>query len=318
MSDGNDPQVQTAQQSAGTVESAPTTVEAPVVEQQSSEQLSVPAESASAQQGALVSPVEETKTPEKTGSEPAVDSQVVEELKKVRRRAQQAEQELRQKAEEAANLRGQLEERNKQAVSATAQPKTVDGTKPPQVNDYENYDDFLEAKITYNMQVKENARKQEEVKVQRDKEQKSIDSAFYARVAKVQAEKLPDYDEVIRSTPFNVNTGVLQAIKESEIGPEVAYHLAKNPSIIEKIGQMSFASAVREIGKIEAQLSTNNEPVKKQTKQVSQAPEPIKTVNASAAPVTVDPDKQSIDDWMSRRISETTVKVGNRVKLKRI
>ena len=317
MSDGIDPQVQTAQLAGNTVESAPTE-QTPVVEQKVSDPLSVPSESSSETQSTLAIHTEPAKTPEQTGSEPVAESQVVEELKKVRRRAQQAEQELRQKAEEAANLRGQLEERNKQTqVSSPQKASGYDGTKPPQVNDFESYDDFMKESIKYDLRKEEEQKRAKEHQGKIAERQKEIDRDFYSRVAKVQSEKLPDYDEVIRSASINLSNEVLQAIKESEVGPEVAYHLAKNPEVITKINQMSLPSAVREIGKIEAKLTTV-EPVKKQTKQVSQAPEPIKPVNAAASPVTVEPDKMSTEDWMQRRIAETTVKVGNRVRLKRV
>ena len=86
------------------------------------------------------------------------------------------------------------------------------------------------------------------------------------------------------------------------------------------INQMTVASAVREIGKIEAKLSTVA-PTPKPTIKVTQAPEPIKPVKESVSAVALDYDKMSTEEYMKRRKEETTTKIntprGQRVVLKR-
>lgn len=316
-----------AQESAQAAElAAPATVtETPSTELQVQQPLAAPVESAPTQENSLAAePKEVPKTTEAPkGPEPSGDPKMLEELKRVRKRAQQAEETVRQREQEAANLRGQLEERARQTQAAVTPAKptsTYDGTRPPSVNDFENYDDFMKESIKYDLR-KENEKVQQEnrLKQQQDK-QKEIEREFFARVAKAQEEKFPDYDEVIRSVPITLGSEVLQAIKESEVGPEVAYHLAKNPSEITRINQMSVASAVREIGKLEAKLTTVV-PTSKPTIKVSQAPEPIKPVKEGTSAVAIDYDKMSMDDFMKRRREETTTKIatrtGSRVVLKR-
>ena len=322
MSDnGNVPQETQANPAGNLVEAATTTAAPSSTETTGSQQLSVPAESSSEPGTQLAQPKEEVKVEEKpsTEAQPKEHLVSVEEAARLRRRAQQAEEQARQKEQEAANLRGQLEERARQ----TQQQKPAsgyDGTRPPTVNDFENYDDFMRESIKYDLRKENEKQKAEELKKQQQDKQKEVDRAFFARVATAQADKLPDYDDVIRSTPITLGNEVLQAIKESEVGPEVAYYLAKNPNDISRINQMSVASAVREIGKIEAKLTTVA-PTPKQTAKVTQAPEPIKPIKEGNSAVSVDYDKMSIDDFMRRRIAETTVKVdtrtGSRVRLKR-
>ena len=323
---GNDPQAQTANVSAGSlVEAATTTTATPTLTESTvAQQLSVNTESSSEPGTQLVEPKEvEVQPVEK----PAVETQAkehlvsIEEAARLRRRAQQAEEQVRQKEQEAANLRGQLEERARQAQQQAA-PKssTYDGTRPPTVNDFENYDEFIKESIKFDLRQESQKVREADLKKQLEQRLKDTDRTFFARVAEVQASKLPDYDEVIRSVPMTLSNEVLQAIKESEAGPEVAYYLAKNPGDMTKINQMTVASAVREIGKIEAKLSTVA-PTPKPTIKVTQAPEPIKPVKESVSAVALDYDKMSTEEYMKRRKEETTTKIntprGQRVVLKR-
>ena len=63
---------------------------------------------------------------------------------------------------------------------------------------------------------------------------------------------------------------------QSEEGPDVLYHLAKNPAQLAQIMQMTQLNALRELTRIEERLS-KAPPLKSQTK----APEPIKPVGSS-------------------------------------
>jgi hypothetical protein len=253
---------------------------------------------------------EAPKPPEDKGSEPEETLKVVEELKRVRKRAQQAEQ-------EAAVAKAQLEEarRTQQAAPQPTQPKPVPATdKAPDINDYPDYADYIKASVMYDLRQEEKVKKQTEEQEKNKTRQADIDRKFYARVNKV-ADKLPDYQEVIRSADLSLQTPVLEAIKESDIGPEIAYFLAKNPSEAERIAAMgSMSSAVREIGKIEAKLSETPPPTQKPTKQVTLAPEPIKPTGGNTAPTKKDYGEMSVEEYMKQRTSETFKKVGNRLQ----
>ena len=91
--------------------------------------------------------------------------------------------------------------------------------------------------------------------------------------------ELPDFADTVQTSPVAVSDHVRDAILESEVGPKILYHLAKNPDTAEKLRGMSVASSLREIGKIEAQLEKS--PVKADETPIasmSRAPAPITPV----------------------------------------
>ena len=75
--------------------------------------------------------------------------------------------------------------------------------------------------------------------------------------------EVEDYAEVIAASTVAVSDQVRDAILESDVGPKILYHLAKNPDIAQALSEKSVSSAMREIGKLEAQLSapTSAKPV---------------------------------------------------------
>jgi hypothetical protein len=90
--------------------------------------------------------------------------------------------------------------------------------------------------------------------------------------------KDPEYDEVIadfKDRYKHVNAPeVNQYIAESEIGPELFYHLANNTAEIDRILGLSPLKRVAELGKLEAKLSSvGSEP--KPANRVSKAPPPV-------------------------------------------
>lgn len=100
--------------------------------------------------------------------------------------------------------------------------------------------------------------------------------------AKVDAARvdIPDYDEVVGSSKAEVKPHVASAVLDSDLGPQLFHHLAKNPEALEQLNGMSEKAALKEIGRLEAQLETPKQPATA-FKKVSSAPEPVKPVGQS-------------------------------------
>lgn len=98
--------------------------------------------------------------------------------------------------------------------------------------------------------------------------------AWDARQAKT-AEKHEDYFEAViegaERGSWVCTPDMAEAIKESEHGPDLAYHLAKHPDEARRIAGLSPYSQIRELGRIEAGLAPASVP---QTKPATGAPEP--------------------------------------------
>jgi hypothetical protein len=119
------------------------------------------------------------------------------------------------------------------------------------------------------------------------KHQKEVFEAYQDREEEAR-EKYDDFDQVIQNPKLAVTELMAQTIRESDIGPDVAYYLGTNPKEAARISKLSPASQIKEVGKIEIRLESNPS-----VKKTTNAPAPIAPVSArstgSPAYDTTDP-----------------------------
>lgn len=118
--------------------------------------------------------------------------------------------------------------------------------------------------------------------------QAAVDT-FYSRLEDFRDE-MPDFDEVWNDD-VPISREAVPILARSEIGPKIAYHLAKNPRQARDIAKMSPADQAYELGRLEARLSTP--PPKRTTK----APKPARPISANGTAGTFDPSSSSVDDF---------------------
>lgn len=103
--------------------------------------------------------------------------------------------------------------------------------------------------------------------------------------------EMPDYDETIANSTVQVSDQMRDAIIESDLGPKILVHLAKNPDVAEALGEMTVGRMLRELGKLEAQLGGQVKPESKSEKtpvaEISKAPAPISPLKATSGVSTV-------------------------------
>lgn len=133
-------------------------------------------------------------------------------------------------------------------------------------------------------------------KVTRETEQRAND----ARVAKAFGERVtafkaltPDYDAAIAaSADLKVSEPVKLAILDSEQGPKILHHLAKNPDIVADLAAKSPEAQLRFIGKLEGRFENEaakpppkveDKTVKVAATEISRAPAPITPLRGSSA-----------------------------------
>lgn len=119
--------------------------------------------------------------------------------------------------------------------------------------------------------------------------------AFAERVNAVR-DRLPDFDAVVTpQTPISEFAADL--ISDSEYGPQIAYHLGKNPAEAQRIAALPPHLQGREIARIEASV---NVPVRK----VSQAPPPPPRLSGGTSPGAKDPADMTAaeySEWYKKR-----------------
>jgi len=184
-------------------------------------------------------------------------------------------EEARKEAQQERSAREALEARLAvlERQPAPQAPKVDEEPQPSQFNDAFEYAKAL-AEYTADKRIGEMRRQDAEAKEAVER-QKVIETW----ASKVQAAKvsMPDFDDIVASSDVVVNDDIRDAILESDVGPQILYHLAENEDVAKKIAGLSAKQALREIGKLEARFEV------KET-----APEP-KPITRSKAPAPINP-----------------------------
>lgn len=169
--------------------------------------------------------------------------------------------------------------------------------EPPKESDYPDYLAFERAMIAYEADKRAVTREVKRTMAS----QAASDAARQAEVFEAyddrleQAEKaLPGLKATIAKADVQIRQHVVGLIVESEKGPLIAHHLAKNPSKAAELNRMPPLAAAREIGRLEARLSLPK------PKTTTSAPPPITPPRGSAAPAK-DPSKMSNAEYRAWR-----------------
>lgn len=181
---------------------------------------------------------------------------------------------------EAAELRAKYE-----PPKTEADPEPL----PAQFTDVAEYAKALKEWTADNTR-REDAKKSAQEQVARQQE-----AAVKAWTERWEAatESIPDFKETIENSPLRISDELRDATFESDFGPEIRYHLAKNPDLAEKIAKMTVAGMLKEVGKLEDKFETGSIPGKggaakpstksaAQPAEISRAPAPINPVKAGA------------------------------------
>lgn len=211
---------------------------------------------------------------------------------KPKRSARERINELTKRAHEA--------EREVQRLREASERRPAETAEKPSPDKFGSYDEYVEALADWraDQRVAESFKK-------RDAE-RSQAAAARAAEARAQAwherqsafrEDTPDYDAVVGKSAVQVAAHVVDTLLDSDSGPELAYHLAKNPETVKRINALSPLAAAREIGRIEATLSI---PAAPKVKPASKAPAPITPVRSSA-PAAVDLASANMDQYIAAR-----------------
>lgn len=179
-------------------------------------------------------------------------------------------------------------ERRLQMLEQQSQPRSkAEAPKYEDFNDFDAYSRAIarhEAKQEIEATLTAHQRAEAERQAQAARE---VTAETWAKRAAAAKAEMPDFEEVVSSSSTQFKDPViLDAIRESDIGPKIAYYLASNADEAEEIADMSTAAAIRAIGRIEAKLEDGKV-------SVTRTPAPIKPVGqktqASKAPTEMSP-----------------------------
>ena len=186
----------------------------------------------------------ETETTDEAPAEPEVKKPVT----GFQKRIQKFQAALSQREQE-------LEYWKSVALQGKQTEPEVQAPAKPKLSDFDNVDDYFEAREAF-LRAELLAEAQEAaVKQARTAQHQTSVVAQYEQKVREAASSLPDWQEVMEAAADEPTAPeTVQFCLDSDIGPRIAYHLAKHPDEHERINSLSPMRRVAELGKLEASL----------------------------------------------------------------
>jgi hypothetical protein len=127
-------------------------------------------------------------------------------------------------------------------------------------------------------------------------------AAFETRMTAAAA-AIPDLQVVLSNPalPQITNKDTAALIVDSPVGPQILYHLAKNPEKATRLVRQSPAQQAAAIGRLEAEITAQAAAPKSKQKtpnNITRAPNPPNPTSGRGNTPSVDPNKMSAKDWI--------------------
>lgn len=182
--------------------------------------------------------------------------------------------------------------------AAKSPPPSTDAPKPTKA-DYPDDEAYFEALADFKAEQKvQQFSQQTQAERAQEAQARQTASQFALYQERVQQADLPDYAEVVGQSDVPAAPHVLESILDSDVGPQLAYHLAKHPDVAERLNAMTPVQAAREIGRLEAAVTgpatTQPTPPAKRT---TTAPAPINPVRGGNGQFTKPVEAMSDAEW---------------------
>lgn len=208
--------------------------------------------------------------------------------------------------EKNTRLVARVEQLEHNIAQQQVQKQQQDAPTAPKREDFTEIGDYLEAKQDYNNLVLQQRLEQRLAQIQPVQDiQPETDWDQAEEKARA---KYADYDEIVEDAQnVMVPEVAIEAIRRSPIGPDLTYHLAKNPADAQKLSRMKVAGdQIFYLGQLAGRLTEAKNPAPK----ASAAPKPITPVRSNGGTVETDRDKLSDEEWFAIRQKEKMKRMG--------
>jgi len=193
-------------------------------------------------------------------------------------------EQARADAQRERDAREALEARLQALERGQTPQKAQDPDQKPTPDQFTDAFEYAEALAEYSAEkaLKERDRQDQERRLQ---EQSAKVAQTWAKRLEAAKAEMPDFDDMVVSSDVVVPNHIRDAILESDVGPQILYHLASNQDQARSLNDLSVAQALRAIGKLEAKFekAETGKPERSVVKSKAPAPiNPIKSSNATA------------------------------------
>lgn len=220
-------------------------------------------------------------------------------------------------AKAAADAKAAREARDKAEQDAAAlrskyePPKSDELGPEPQVAQFTDVNEYAKALKDWTAEKTLQDKAKKDTEERQAKERETAAAEWAKRQSAFKAETT-DYEKMIGESDVKVSDQVRDAIIDSDVGPQILYHLAQHPEEAQKIAGLTVAGALRAIGRLEAAISggkSSEKTVEAKTPivEISKAPAPITPLKGASAPVVSltgsddVPKSMSYEDWKALR-----------------
>lgn len=183
------------------------------------------------------------------------------------------------------------------ATQGQAQPSAQAAPQKPTPDQFDDYGAYVEALTDW--KAEQAVAKRMELDSTR-KVAETRAQTFAERQAQART-TMPDYDEVVGGSNTPIADHVGEAMLESELGPQLAYHFAKNPDVLMRLNGMSPVAAAREMGRLEATLGTKAAAPAAPSKKLSATPPPAGTLGSQGRATKPSLATASMEEYMAQR-----------------
>lgn len=205
---------------------------------------------------------------------------------------------------EAAYWRGVAETRAPK-ITTVEPPAPAAAPAKPVVSDFTTYDEYVDALTDWksdravekalaavNTKAEERATQQSAAQMEEERSKN-----WNTRQTATKG-VFKDYDEVVGNSDVPIHAHVAGLLKESDHGPALAYKLAKDPALAEKLNGMTEREAIKEFTRLE--MAFEGQATPPPPAPVSKAPVPPTPVRVGAS-TSKDIGKMSMDEYVAAR-----------------
>ena len=218
-------------------------------------------------------PVEAAPVEETPDTEPAVEAQTESEPEaeteaevtdkpkqnpKLEKRFSELTKRAKQAEADKAALEARLQEHEAKVAPPVPTEKDILGEKP-QASQFQDAFEYAEALAEWSAEKAILEREKQEADRKVAEERNKVIQSWTQKLEKAKAD-LPDFDDMVASSNVQVRDEVRDAILESDVGPQILYHLASDDELANKIATMPVHKALKELGKLEVQFERKEAP----------------------------------------------------------
>ena len=211
-----------------------------------------------------------------------------------------------------AELESRLNGNNKQQHQVQVEAQVVEELKEPNINDFEEYTDYVKALAKYEINQENKALKLKSEEELIKKEAEQITAKYRERVEDAKKRYGVDKWNGLQKIDLPLSIQMRAEIMQSEVGPDILFYLYHNLEENKKINSLTPAGQIKELTKLELKIS--NKLAEKAHKKgdevkekISKAPAPVKPISSKTDGKTFkDPNKMSYQEykvWMAERES---------------